>query len=467
MTAPASRLSRRRRNRIWSLIFLATALAASVPAQAQQRPSGPVFLTDIEGVIGVSATRHINQAIQRAGAEEATALIIRLDTPGGLISSTRDIIKAMIGSPVPVIVYVAPSGARAASAGTFITYAAHIAAMAPGTNLGAATPIEIGGLPGLPQRQPEQPKNQPKDEKESPDSSSPSASERKATNDAVAMLRSLAQLRGRNAEWAEKAVREAATLTANEALKEGVIDVVATSMEDLRAQIDGRKVTIDGVEHTLATKNAAVTVIEADWRTRALSIISDPNVAFILLLIGFYGIIFEFWNPGTFAPGVIGGICLLLALTGLSALPVHYGALALLLLGIALMIGEAFTPGVIVLGIGGVAAFLVGAFFLFDAPGADIEIAVSLPLIVGAAMTTAGLVFGVVAVAIKARARPPAAGAEQMIGMLGQVVDWDTERGRVRAHGEIWAARGNQSLQPGDTVRVVGREGLTLVVNRS
>jgi membrane-bound serine protease (ClpP class) len=465
MTDRASHIGCMRLSRIWSLIFLATALAASAPAQAQQRASGPIFITDIDGVIGVSATRQINQAIQRAGAEEATALIIRLDTPGGLVNSTRDIIKAMIGSPVPIIVYVAPSGARAASAGTFITYAAHIAAMAPGTNLGAATPIEIGGLPGLPQRQPGQ--TQPKDEKDSPASSSPSTHDLKATNDALAMLRSLAQLRGRNAEWAGKAVREAATLTATEALKEGVIDVVAVSMEDLRAQVDGRKVTIDSVERSLATKNAAVTVIEADWRTRALSIISDPNVAFILLMIGFYGIIFEFWNPGVFAPGVIGAICLLLALTGLSALPVHYGALALLFLGIALMIAEAFTPGVIVLGIGGVTAFLVGAFFLFDAPGADIEIAVSLPLIVGAAITTAALVFGVVALAIKARVRPPAAGAEQMIGMRGQVVDWNTERGRVRAHGEIWAARGDQSLQPGDTVYVVGREGLTLIVKRS
>jgi membrane-bound serine protease (ClpP class) len=237
-------------------------------------------------------------------------------------------------------------------------------------------------------------------------------------------------------------------------------------VEDLRAQIDGRKVTAAGVERTLATKDAAVTIFEADWRTRALSIISDPNIAFILLLIGFYGIIFEFWNPGSFAPGVIGGICLLLALIGLSALPVHYGALALLLLGIALMIGEAFTPGVIVLGIGGVAAFLTGAFFLFDAPGADIPITVSLPLIIGAAITTAAMVFSVAAIAIRARARPPAAGAEQMIGMLGQVLDWDGERGRVRTHGEIWAARANQPLQPGDAVRVVGREGLTLIVKR-
>lgn len=450
------------RSRIWPFIFIFVGLAALAHAQTQQPASGSVFLADINGVIGVSATRQITQAIQHAGEQRGAALIIQLDTPGGLVTSTRDIIKAMIASPVPIIVNVAPSGARAASAGTFIVYAAHVAAMAPGTNLGAATPIEFGGMPGIPQR-PEQEKAN----KDTPSSSSQTARERKAMNDTVAMLRSLAQLRGRNAEWAEKAVREAATLTATEALKEGVIDVVAASIDDLLGQIDGRKVTVGGVDRTLTTKGAAVSAIEPDWRTRALSVISDPNVAFILLMIGFYGIILEFWNPGALIPGVIGGISLLLALTALSALPVHYGALGLLILGIALMAAEAFTPGIGVLGIGGLAAFLVGAFFLFEGPGADVEIAVSLPLIIGAAITTAALIFGVVAAAIKVRTRPPAAGAEQMIGMPGEVIDWDGVRGRVRAHGEIWAARGERPLQPGDAVRIAGREGLVLIVERS
>ena len=450
-----------RRSRLWPLLFLFAGLAVLAHAQAQQQADNRVLLTTIDGVIGVSATRQLTQAIEAASQQQAQVLIVQLDTPGGLVTSTRDIIKLMIASPVPVVVYVAPSGARAASAGTFLVYAAHIATMAPGTNLGAATPIEIGGVPGVPQRP-----DQKKDGKDSTDTSQ-TARERKAINDTVAMLRSLAQLRGRNAEWAEKAVRDAATLTATEALKEGVIDVVASSVDDLRAQIDGRKVTVGGVERTLTTKNAAVTVFEPDLRTRALSIISDPNIAFILLMIGFYGIILEFWNPGALVPGVIGGISLLLALTGLSALPVHYGALALLVLGIALMAAEAFTPGIGVLGIGGLAAFLVGAFFLFEGPGADVEIAVSLPLIVGAALTTAALVFGVVAAAMKARERPPAAGAEQLIGMRGEVVDWDGEKGRVRANGEIWAARGGRALQAGDAVRIVGREGLILIVERS
>ncbi|MEX0752854.1 MAG: nodulation protein NfeD [Xanthobacteraceae bacterium] len=463
MIHAASLVALVRRSRMWPLLFLLAGLSALAQAQTQREANGGVLVTTINGVIGVSTTRQIDQAIQRANEQQAVALIVQLDTPGGLVTSTRDIIKAMVASPVPIVIYVAPCGARAASAGTFITYAAHIAAMAPGTNLGAATPIEIGGLPGMPQRQPDQQKN----EKESSAASSQAARERKAVNDAVAMLRSLAQLRGRNAEWAEKAVREAATLTSAEALKEGVIDVVASSVDDLRAQIDGRKVSVGGAERTLATRNAAVTVFEADWRTRALSIISDPNIAFILLMIGFYGVILEFWNPGALVPGVIGGISLLLALTGLSALPVHYGALALLVLGIALMAAEAFTPGIGVLGIGGLAAFLVGSIFLFDAPGADIEIVVSLPLIVGAAVTTALLIFGIVAAAMKARERPPAAGAEQLIGMRGEVVDWDGEKGRVRANGEIWAARGGRALQAGDAVRVVSREGLTLVVERS
>jgi membrane-bound serine protease (ClpP class) len=461
MTHAATLLARMRRDRIWPFIFLFLGLAALAHAQTQQ-PARGVFLTDVNGVIGVSATRQVTQAIQHAGEQQAMALIIQLDTPGGLVTSMRDIIKAMIASPVPIVVYVAPSGARAASAGTFLVYGAHLAAMAPGTNLGAATPIEFGGVPGLPQR-PEQEKS----DKDSSASSAQSARERKAMNDTVAMLRSLAQLRGRNIEWAEKAVREAATLTATEAVKEGVIDVAAVSIDDLLAQIDGRTVTVGGVERTLATKGGGVTVIEPDWRTRALSIISDPNVAFILLMIGFYGVILEFWSPGALVPGVIGGISLLLALTGLSALPVHYGALALLVLGIVLMAAEAFSPGIGVLGIGGLAAFLVGSFFLFDAPGADVEIAVSLPLIIGAAITTAALIFGVVAAAIKVRTRPPVTGAEQMIGIHGEVIDWDGNSGLVRTHGEIWAARGERALQSGDSVRVIGREGLTLVVERS
>jgi membrane-bound serine protease (ClpP class) len=355
-----------------------------------------------------------------------------------------------------VIVYVAPSGARAASAGTYITYASHLAAMAPGTNIGAATPIEIGSVPGLPGGS--QPKD--KDGKEA----SKSAAQDKAINDAVAMLRSLAQLRGRSAAWAEKAVRDAATLTAVEAQKEGVVDVVVDSLNDLLAQADGRKVMVAGVETTWRTKNAEIIAVAPDWRTKALSAISDPNIAFLLMLIGFYGLILEFWNPGSFAPGVIGAISLIVGLTALTALPVNYGALGLLVLGILLMIGEAFTPGIGALGIGGFAAFIVGALFLFEGGDTDIEFAVSRWLVFGSAIATAGMIIGIGGAAWSARKRAPATGSEQMIGMRGEVVGWADARGSVRVHGEIWSARADRPLQINDTVRVVGREGLTLIV---
>ena len=446
--------ARRRFSRLPGLLsaLIAINLVTASPACAQS--PGRVFVTDVDGVIGIAASRQIARAIAAARDGDGTALIVRLDTPGGLVSSTRDIIKEMIASPVPIIVYVAPSGARAASAGTFIVYASHVAAMAPGTNMGAATPIEIGGVPGLPQ---------PADKKSGKKEGDKSAAEQKAINDLLALIRSLAQLRGRNAEWADKAVREAATLTAMEARREGVIEVVATGIDDLLTQVDGRHVVVNGVERVLATKGASPVGIEPDWRTRALSLISDPNIAFILLLIGIYGIILEFWHPGTFAPGVIGAISLILALTALSTLPVHYGALVLLILGIGLMIGEAVTPGFGILGIGGLAAFLIGSIFLFEGPD-SIDLKVSLPLIVGAALTTAALIFGIVGVAVKARRRPATTGSEQLLGSRGEVVTWTDLTGSVRLLGEIWAARSSRRLQPGDAVRVVGREGLTLIV---
>jgi membrane-bound serine protease (ClpP class) len=446
---------RRERSR-WGLAILLVATAIFTCGEAAAQTAGRVLVTDINGAIGVATTRQITRAIEATQQQNASALIVRLDTPGGLVSATRDIIKEMIASPVPIVIYVAPSGARAASAGTFITYAAHIAAMAPGTNIGAATPVQLGGVPGLPRP----------NEKEGGKQSGETASERKAINDVVAMLRSLAQLRGRNTEWAEKAVREAATLTAEEARKEGVIDVIAGSLADLLAQIDGRTVKVDGGEKTLATRNATQVAYEPDWRTKLLAAVSDPNIAFILLMIGFYGVILEFWHPGTFAPGVIGGISLILAMIGLSMLPVHYGALALLLLGIALMIGEAFTPGTAILGAGGLVAFVVGAIFLFEGTGWDIEIAISWPVIFGTAATTAALMFGIVGAAVKARNKKATTGAEEMIGMRARVVDWNGTSGTVRAHGEIWAARSGQPLEPEEAVQVTGREGLTLIVNR-
>ncbi len=434
--------------------LLAVIAALTTTASAQ----GTVVVTDIQGAIGVATQRHMAQAIDAARAKQATALVVRLDTPGGLVSATRSIIQSMIASPVPIVVYVAPSGARAASAGTFIVFASHVAAMAPGTNIGAATPVEIGGIPGLPQ-----PKEQKGDEKDKQQDST-TATQRKAINDVVAMLRSLAQLRGRNVEWAEKAVRDAATLTADEALKEGVIEVVAPSVGSLLAQIDGRKITVDGQELVLSTAKASLTTFTPDWRTKFLAVISDPNIAFILMMIGVYGILLEFWNPGTFLPGTVGAISLILALIAFTVLPVHYGALGLMILGIALMVGEALTPGFGILGIGGVLAFIAGAVFLFEGGDADISFAISIPLIIGIAVLTAALIFGVIAAALQARKRPTATGAEQLIGSLAQVVDWSGPHGSVRVQGEIWAARSDRPVSPGDSVRVIGRDRLTLIV---
>ena len=286
---------------VFRTLVLALALAAGIGGAARAAPADRVIVVDVDGAISVAAARVITKAIDEGKKTGATAIVMRLDTPGGLVSATRDIIREMIASPVPIIVYVAPSGARAASAGTFIVYAAHAAAMAPGTNLGAATPVQFGGLPGVPQ---------PKDDKKP---SEPTAIEKKSINDTVALLRSLAQLRGRDADFADKAVREAATLTADEAKKRGVVEYVATSVNDLLAQADGRAVTADGKERVLATRDAAVTVIEPDWRTKFLAVIANPNVALILFLIGVYGILFEFWSPGVGFTGGIGGIRRLIA----------------------------------------------------------------------------------------------------------------------------------------------------------
>lgn len=441
------------------LVATLALVLANLPVAMAQTASR-VLMTEVSGAIGVATVRQVSRAIDKAREEGAAVLIMRLDTPGGLVTSTRDLIQRIIASPVPIVVYVSPSGARAASAGTFLTYASHIAAMAPGTSIGAATPVQIGSVPGVPQQ------TDPK-EKEEPGASPTkprNAAEQKAVNDVVALLRSLAQLRGRNAEWAEKAVREAATLTASEAREQRVVEIVAVSVDDLVRQLDGRKVTVGGTETVLSTQGAQVEVVAPDLRTRLLSVISDPNIAFILLMIGFYGLILEFLHPGTFVPGVIGGISLIMGLIALSVLPVNYGALGLLALGLALMIGEALTPGVGILGIGGLLAFVAGAYFLFEDAGSDIELAVSLPLILGMAALTAGVIFGVVALAIKARGRATVTGAEQLIGAEARIVDWDGSSGHVRLQGEVWSARSGVPIHSAGSVRVVGRDGLTLIV---
>jgi membrane-bound serine protease (ClpP class) len=446
-------------------VLLACLAIAGSHAQVAPAQVRPAVVVELNGVIGVAAASFVSRSIEQARARNAQLVIIRLDTPGGLVSATRDIVAAILASKVPVAVYVAPNGARAASAGTYIVYASHIAAMAPGTHIGAATPISLGAPPGVPGTP--EPKDAPKGERKDEDKAPASASERKSLNDAVAYLRALAQLRDRDLDFADRAVRDAATMTAREAHDAKVIEVVAGSIEELLATIDGRSVAIDGEQRQLATKGAAVEILAPDWRTRAIAVATDPNIAYLLMLIGFYGILFEIWNPGFVFPGVIGGICLLVALGALAVLPVSYAGLALIILGIGLMVAEVFTSGTLVLGIGGVVAFIVGSIFLFDPGDVSFEFGVSWPTIAAATFSTAAFMFLVLGLAFRARRRPVVTGVEEMIGSTGHVIDWSGDHGRVHVHGEAWQARpasGQGALPAGAKVRIVALDGLTAIV---
>jgi membrane-bound serine protease (ClpP class) len=414
---------------------------------------GPIIQLSIEGAIGPATDDYIGRALETAAERNAQLLVIRMDTPGGLDTSMRSIIKHIINSPVPVVTYVAPSGARAASAGTYVLYASHIAAMAPGTNVGAATPVQIGGSSPL--------GGGDKEGKPQGDSNE-SAMRHKVINDAVAYIQSLAQMRGRNQTWAEQAVREAASLSASEALKKNVVDIVATGMGDLLKQIDGRQVMVQGAERTLHTSGMPVTPMEPDWRNRLLSIITNPNVAYILMLIGIYGLIFEFSSPGAIVPGTVGAICLLLALYSFQLLPVNYAGLALLLLGVALMVGEAYQPSFGMLGIGGLAAFVIGSIILMDtrAPGFGIHISV----IVTFAIASVLLFVVIIGMALKARRRPVVSGLEELVGGVATAMDDFKGEGRVTIHSEHWNARSNLPISKGERVKVTGVKGLVLTV---
>ena len=451
------------RSRAWfiALVFICFLATPFGRALSQGTNEHPVLLIDITGAIGFVTAGRLAKAVEEATARGSPAVIVRLDTPGGLLTSTREMIHTILASRVAIIMYVAPSGSRAASAGTYLMYASHVAAMAPGTHLGAATPISLSpsGLPGSPP--PSKPSPDPHKKSEPDPSTAPA---RKSINDAVAYIRSLAELRGRNADWGEKAVRDAATLTASEALKERVADVIAKDIEELLSQVDGRSVTTSAGQVRLDTKRRGIVELKPDWKMQLMSAITDPNIALILLMIGIYGILFEFWSPGAVAPGVIGGICLIVALTALAVLPVNYAGLALLIFGVALMVAEAFTPGFGIVGLGGIAAFAVGALFLFDPAQSDIPIAVSWQVVAGMAVLSATFFAGVMGFAVRARHRPVRTGAEQMIGSVGEVVSWTGTAGRVHVNGELWEAQSKQSLSKDQKVRVVSRAGLTIGV---
>jgi membrane-bound serine protease (ClpP class) len=415
---------------------------------------------DIDGAIGPPIADYIVRELDAARSDEVRLVILRMNTPGGLDTSMREIISAILASPVPVATYVAPNGARAASAGTYIAYASAIAAMAPGTNIGAATPVQLGGNPLVPggERQQKEQKQQGEGKADEP----ADTETRKVVNDAVAYIRSLAALNGRNADWATQAVRSAASLPAAEALSLHVIDVIANDVPDLLRKIDGRTVTVAGKPLRLETANLEAVAAPPDWRTRLLALVTNPNVAFILMLIGVYGLIFEFLNPGAVAPGLIGAISLLVALYALAFVPINYAGAALLLFGVALMIAEAHIGAFGALGIGGIAAFVVGALMMFPAraPGSTLSGGV----VAGAAIGSAALLLFVLAALLRSRKRPVVTGSEALIGAEGETVSWQGGEGRVRVKGEIWLARSDASLAIGNRVKIVGRDGLVLRV---
>lgn len=445
------------RNIQFVLLILLTVVATSNSGEKDNQAfkTSVIMQLEINDVIGPATADYIERNLQKAIDSGAMAVLIRMDTPGGLDISMRRIIKQIIASPIPVISYVAPSGARAASAGTYIIYASHIAAMAPATNLGAATPVQFGGFGGFDDKD----KADKNDDKAKPLSDSMT---HKMVNDAAAYIRGLAEMHGRNEQWAEKSVREAASLSAAEALKLNVIDIVAVDVTDLLRQMHGRKVNVSGKELIFDTGHIEIISIKPDWRSQFLAVITNPSIAYILLMIGIYGLVFEFSNPGSIVPGTIGGICLLLALYAFQLLPVNYAGMGLILLGIALMIAEAFVTSFGILGLGGIVAFVIGSVILIDTdvPGFGID----LGLIAGFALSSAAFFIIAIGLLLKSRHRPIVSGKEEMIGCVGEVLDDFTGTGMIHIHSENWRATCERPLRKNEKVRVTAIDGLLLQV---
>lgn len=430
------------------IVLVGMLLFLPLAAQAD----GKALAIPVEGAIGPVTQDLVVRGLERAAAESVSLVVLEMDTPGGLDTSMRAIISAILASKIPVVTYVSPSGSRAASAGTYILYASHIAAMAPATNLGSATPVPIGGLPSVPEPLPEDGNTK------APPTADPM--EKKIVNDAAAYIRGLAELRGRNAEWAEQAVREAVNLTASEALKNGVIDVVAPDLNALLSQINGKEVTTAAGKMELDTHNLTIERIEPDWRSELLTVITNPNVALLLMMVGIYGLIIEFSHPGFVLPGVIGVICLLLAAYAFQMLPVNYVGLGLVTIGVGFMVAEFFVTSGGVLGVGGLIAFVIGAVILFD----DKHLAVSLPLFGGIALVAGGFLLWLLNRFATVRRKPSVSGSEQMIGQSGKAAETFSGKGHVYVNGEYWSAHSDKPLNIGQPVEVLALRDMMLEV---
>jgi membrane-bound serine protease (ClpP class) len=424
-------------------------------AWADEQPA--LLHLEIRDAIGPATSSFFLRALKRAQERNVQFVVLELDTPGGLDSAMREMIQAILASPVPVVIYVSPSGARAASAGTYLLYASHVAAMAPATNLGAATPIQIGGPQPFKSKD-----DRPRDKNEQPPAEPESAEERKAVNDAVSYIRGLAELRDRNADWGEAAVRQAVSLTASVALEQKVIDIVATDLPDLLHQLDGRKVKTRFGVVQLATQGLATEEFTADWRTKVLSLLTNPNVAYLLMLAGIYGLLLEGYNPGGFAPGVIGAVCLLLALYAFQILSVNYAGLALIALGIALIVAEAFAPSFGALGVGGIVAFTIGSVMLFEGQVPGFQIARG--LIGGMAVTAALIMLLSAGLFMRSRRARVVTGAEQLLQDDAVALEDFDSVGRVDIRGEIWRAVTRTPVKKGARLKVLRVDGLTLDV---